>query len=363
MKWTEFKDAVKRAAFHADRVLGKADGLAQVVALAAAARSPLAFVGVAIAGARFLAGALDQGVTAKAWHTPPIPAALLGTLAEALGLVPGTDDRDRTTVAGVTVVAFNHGNMSDRLCIQAEHDAPGLHAALMEALSRHVRAVSTHVQLGGTSERLQFIPAEMPDDPDSEVAEAVWARQAGFLRAGKPRCVMLVGPPRSGKSTIARVLARRVAEEWPGATSMRVPVADLGDLRASTVDEVLACVRPDVVIVDDLERAQENGLLDLLERCHGRQRLVVVTCNDPKKLSPAVRGPGRVDDVWVVAGAGEALAGRVLADTRPDLAARVSHWPVKYVAELADRIRHVPGVDVDAELVELEARVEEAVGS
>lgn len=356
-RWGRARAAVRATADRAESWLRHADELARVLALVATARTPLAYVGVGISAARFLVSVAAGEKTAQAWVTPDVPAPLAALVAEAVGLAPGVKDRDLVVVAGVRVSAYLSGS---HVCLQAERDDPALAPALLGALGRHVRARHRHAQLTGGADRLQVVGAPLPEDPPAALADAVWRREAGFLRAGRTRVVMLAGPPGSGKSTVARALARRVVAEWPDATTLRVPVSDLRQLPASAVEAVLEHVRPDVLLLDDVERCLDDaGLLDMLEACHGRQRLVVATCNDPRQLSPAARRPRRVDDVWVVDGVGDELAARLLGPARADLVARVARWPVAYVEELIDRLDHVEGADVEAEVAELAARVAE----
>ena len=355
---TSWLTKVRSHAGRVDRVLRHADGLASVVAIAAGARGPAAYLGVALAGARFLAGALGGDGAAAPWVTPSIPPALVPAVVDALGLAPGVEGRNLVTVEGVRVLTY----MSDGPHLQMERESPEAEAAMLRLLGDRVRA-HRHVLVTGSAAAMQFSAAPTWDGPTPAVAESVWRRQSGFLEAGRSRCVMLVGPPGSGKTTVARALARRVVARWPDATSMRIAVANLATIGPTALDALLGSIRPDVLLVDDLERCgDEDGLLDLLEASHRRQRLVVVTCNDERRLSPAIRRPGRVDDVVVVAGAGPDLAAAVLGGRHAHLAPRVASWPVKYVEELADRLDHVDGADAEAEMAELAARVAEALG-
>ncbi len=151
-------------------------------------------------------------------------------------------------------------------------------------------------------------------------ADRLLAYRAGQLEARDlPRGVLLVGPPGTGKTLLVQALANSAAVPLISGSLARWQAADdshLGTtLRAMrrTFDAARVAA-PCVLLIDELDsfgsRADfaaphrdyatqvVNGLLELLDGAEPRLGVVVVgTCNDARRIDPAILRAGRIDDI------------------------------------------------------------------
>lgn len=353
-----WRERLRARAGKVELVLRHVDALANVAALLQARVTPLGLVALGLSGARFLSAVLRP--PDEFGYDVGLPPVLVGLLKSALGLCAGQDSPP-AVVAGAKIYVGGSGGL------YTTDASPALRAALLAEVGRHVRARQHHACLLRTTAddvALSEYVHHGARVPGSRLAERVWARQAPMVRDGLTRVVLLYGPPGTAKSTAARNLTRLVVREWPESSSMRVSVGHLNDMGVSAMEAVVDAAAPDVLVLEDLhELREEAGMLDFLEARHGRQRLVVVTCNNHRALSPAFRRPERVDDVYEVTGCDPEtvtevlgpLAGRLTDAQREECCT----WPVAHVVALARVLKYVEGADVAAEMSSLRARAEE----
>jgi hypothetical protein len=270
-------------------------------------------------------------------------------------------------IEGQAVLAhMDQGDTSGRFF--AEHDPEAVLAWLRRELWAGVGQRATVVPVGRWSDCMDLRESTPGDAHDSQRAREVWERIAPMVRAGKVRSVLLDGPPRTGKSTIARRLILNAEEALGRPLSvLRICVADFDYLRTSSIYGAVAFLQPDVVMIDDLDRfGNSSSLLDLFEHMRAHVRLVIATSNDPTKLPLALRLPGRLDEVLEVTGAGPDLAAHVLGViwcrlTEPQREV-VAGWPVALIEELSVRLTHRPGASPADEVASLEKRAQEGRG-
>jgi SpoVK/Ycf46/Vps4 family AAA+-type ATPase len=201
-------------------------------------------------------------------------------------------------------------------------------------------------------------------DDDTHPATGQFAalaeRLSMFLSHDIPRAVLLEGRPGTGKSTGIRGVVKAL-----GLGSVHV---DLGafvqkryeeDTSTLSIAAVINTLRPDVLILDDLDRVgRDSSLLRLLEVAHRRCKLVLASVNDLGKLDPALRRPGRFDEVVSVDRLDDEVLRGMLGDDVH--VKRMATWPAAYVAEWVTR-RKVLGEEAAlAEFDELEARIDAA---
>ncbi len=324
--------------------------------------SKLGAAGLVLSGVRAVAGmsaSYDDSALAHTWHPLQIETAAASAVTAIVEDVKERGSYWRYGRAGGQRIAFRvaYGPIGSEISeIWAEHDA----AAFLEHARRTLRQrASAHAILSDSG----AIPCDPPANVESEIADRLWSRIEPFLHAGKPRSIILAGPPGTGKSCAASTLARRVCDLFPGATTLRIPVARLSRMDPCAIDGLLDLLPTDVLLIDDIDRvADVDSLLDLMEHCRARQRLVVVTING--FLPAALKRPRRAgDEIFRVTGVGRRLALQLLgtAWSRMSYAQLdiVDEWPAAFVLELADRIATIPGVNVDKEISELAKRVAE----
>lgn len=145
---------------------------------------------------------------------------------------------------------------------------------------------------GWEKDTINVIPS--PPPPTSIMDNALHLRTLSLDFDEGNRSCMLFGPPGTGKTTHVY----RLAEEKK-ANVLKVDVASLASDRAkSSILEIVASIKPGIVLLDDLDRVPKSAsLLALLEELKHLQldSFFVATCNDIRKLPDALRRPGRFD--------------------------------------------------------------------
>jgi putative ATPase len=154
-----------------------------------------------------------------------------------------------------------------------------------------------------------------------------------WIKADKPLSLILWGPPGSGKTTIARILAKAWDPMWESLSAITASAADLK--RRFEVLRQQKSFKPLVLFMDEVHhfnRSQQDIFLPYLE-----ERTIVLigatTQNPSFSLNPAFLS--RVS-VFALAGLDEAAMGQLLArslerlggwlSVTPESAAQLIHW-------------------------------------
>ena len=122
-----------------------------------------------------------------------------------------------------------------------------------------------------------------------------------FLDKGLRRAVVLHGLPGNGKSTLAREAAKRL-----GKRTLYLPLQTLESIPLNILSQTVAILSPQVLIVDDLDRlgsSRLERLLFLFEENGSDMSavpMIIATTNSIERLPPALRRPGRFDEVWQI---------------------------------------------------------------
>ncbi len=184
-------------------------------------------------------------------------------------------------------------------------------------------------------------------------------RMTKFLVAKEPRGYLLGGVPGTGKSITIRWLAGVL-----GMTSIRVDLRLLSgecDRRGSSLalglETMLRALKPDVIILDDLDRIEVDAqVLSFLEMARQSCRIVIASANSISALSGAAVRPGRFDDIITFDTLDRSVIVDILGPAFADLADDVLELPAAYVAEFARRCRVLGRDQAMVDLPELRER-------
>ena len=149
-----------------------------------------------------------------------------------------------------------------------------------------------------------------------EMIELPMRRPDLFARLGiePPKGVLLVGPPGTGKTMLARAVAQECGATFLSIAGPEIVSKHYGDTEAQlrAIFERAAKEAPSVIFIDEidaiaprrdgvggerqLERRMVAQLLTLMDGLDARNRVVVMAAtNMPDSLDPALRRPGRFD--------------------------------------------------------------------
>lgn len=195
----------------------------------------------------------------------------------------------------------------------------------------------------------------------TENMDKILDRMMKFLKANEARSYLFIGAPGTGKSLTIQWLTKVL-----NLTSVRV---DLGVLSAdadsrggsvtASLETMLRMLRPDVMILDDLDRIEVNAtMLAILERARENCKIVIASANHLGALTGAATRPGRFDDILTFDKLDIEVIRSILGEFK-SLASKVEHLPAAYVTEFARRCRVLGKAQALKDLEELTLRASE----
>jgi hypothetical protein len=139
---------------------------------------------------------------------------------------------------------------------------------------------------------LRLVNDPVGDTLPSRKAASIYTTLDKFRQAGRPRSVMLVGEPGSGKSHAMRHISKLA-----GGFTLRFSARGLEAVSGSIAPTIMV-LRPSSVLIDDLDRVNNpQAILSEIEMLREMSGLFLVSVNSVESLDPAVLRPGRIDDV------------------------------------------------------------------
>jgi hypothetical protein len=123
-------------------------------------------------------------------------------------------------------------------------------------------------------------------------------RWRAFGAQGLRRSVLLQGVPGCGKSTFCLHASRALSDRV-----LALGVGVLDELDVAGWRELIDWLAPGVLVLDDVDRTGDRALaqkLRVLEEGFCQVPYVFLTSNDHERLPPAMRRPGRIDEIYVL---------------------------------------------------------------
>ncbi len=155
-------------------------------------------------------------------------------------------------------------------------------------------AVVVAVSQGRHELRVALEPDRLTEVHPSTLGRQVAAECLALRAAGEPVGVLLHGPPGTGKSVIARWVAREM-----GGFSLR---ARLGEASIATLRTLVDLLAPRVLLLDDIDRQDTALALDLAEQLAARGTTLLVTANDTARIDLALLRARRIGLHYEVCG-------------------------------------------------------------
>lgn len=200
---------------------------------------------------------------------------------------------------------------------------------------------------------LTFVCDNLVTPLPSQKATEIATRFAKAIAVNENRSLMLVGPPGSGKSTMARQIALEL-----GLRTFRVKISELTE-SSNCLYEIVDIIRPDVIILDDFDRdCHSSSLLDVISYIRQNVKLLIATANNSDAIDTALLRPGRFDEIEYIDTINKEVILDILGAECAHLFDDVKDWPVVYIQELKRRLKWLTIEEAKDSLVELASRVE-----
>ena len=262
-------------------------------------------------------------------------------------------------VRGIRVGWITDGNKFDAMFV-AREQAPLINDIIREAA--WARIPSGHAVMRDAG--LVDDPLEPARVVRTAIVRETQAIVQAFLGAGERHSCLLIGAPGTGKSTAIQHLARST-----GLRSLRIPLSALRspDQPRSfddwTLDTVVAAMRPDILILDDIDRAAkqtQNELLEFVDSGRCSARVFIASANDIQNVIAPLRRPERFDEHLHVPALSIDEREQLLGDEDRDVAGEMDGWPISYVAYYSKLVRVLGRDRARAKIPEMQQRIAEA---
>lgn len=177
----------------------------------------------------------------------------------------------------------------------------------------------------------------LPSSFADEYAETV-KRFIDFEEGPIHRALLFYGTPGTGKSTILRKISENL-----GLRTLRISFEDLGNDMTSLLMPSIQLLKPEILIMDDIDRGNTQSLIHLLEEFKKHVKVILASANYPELMDEAVLRPGRFDDAISVELLDLAVINKLVGENVPkDHRKVLQALPIVYVNEF-NNIRKVLG--------------------
>lgn len=178
----------------------------------------------------------------------------------------------------------------------------------------------------------------------SRLGRELVERAQQFISQGHNRSIFLLGAPGTGKSCMMRYMAHLFK-----GFCLRIRLEDLKTLSARTLVGAVEILRPDVLLIDDLDRfiggddpggsTKASHLLEALEKINQKVKLFIVSANFSEGITDAMLRPGRFDEIETIETIDEEIVEKMLEGCSPAEIKKLIKLPIAYIAEISKRAK------------------------
>lgn len=169
------------------------------------------------------------------------------------------------------------------------------------------------------------------------------------------RALLFFGRPGTGKSTCVRAIAQGL-----DMRSLRLPFYAIDEDVSTSLIPSLKILRPEVVIIDDVDRSRDQELLlEQLEMFRQHVRVVLATANYPEQIDNAILRPGRFDEaIQLEKLDAEIIATMIGEDVPIEYREKLGEMPIAYLNEFSLCRKVLGDKEAFARVEDLHARIE-----
>lgn len=206
-------------------------------------------------------------------------------------------------------------------------------------------------------EKLQTVTDFEVDMLAKSMTSKIAKEQAQYMRLcmekGIKRSILYYGPPGTGKTTMVQTAVNVL-----GLKSFRLTADDLGRCEAHVIYDAIDIFKPDVVIIDDIDRTGLDAyLFDLMACLKEKVKFILATANRPSRLDEGILRPGRFDELIPIMRLDDEVTKFILGEEYASAFEDVKDFPIAYIEEYKTQRQLKSHEEATQILVELQNRV------
>lgn len=171
-----------------------------------------------------------------------------------------------------------------------------------------------------------------------------------FNKANIHRTILLLGPPGTGKSTAIKYITHKL-----NFSSLRIS----NEVVENDILQLIEIIKPNILIVDDFDRiTKQSVLLDFMTDMKKSSKAFLISCNFFNQLDPAMKRPGRIDNIYYVEKLDKEVIKNILGIFAEQTPEAIYSWPIAYIQEYANRCKYLGPEQALKSLLELQLRID-----
>lgn len=190
-------------------------------------------------------------------------------------------------------------------------------------------------------EDIEYFPSSIGEEISKEIE--------AFTKNNVHRTILLLGPPGTGKSTAIKYITNKL-----NYTSLRIS----NEVIENDLLQLVQVIKPDILIVDDFDRvSKQRFLLDFMTKLKKNTKAFLISCNFFDKLEPAMKRPGRIDNIYYIEKLDKDVIDNILGEYADITPKEIYDWPISYIQEYVNRCKYLGSEKALESMKELEQRI------